>query len=111
DRVVWHSKGAGASVSPAQVARIIDRYTWGAAATMFAIPVPGVDLAATFAVWGLMIREIAHAYGEDLGMRDAVRLASHLFKNAVLAGFAWIGSATVAAEVLKLLPVAGTLAA
>jgi uncharacterized protein (DUF697 family) len=93
------------------IARIIERYSWAAAATMFAIPVPGADMAATFAVWGLMIREIARAHGEDLSPRDAVRLASHLFKNAVLTGLVWAGSATLAAEILKLIPVAGTLAA
>ena len=99
------------SPPPERIAAIIERYTWAAAATMFAIPVPGADLAATFAVWGLMIREIARAYGEQLSARDAVRLASHLFKNAALTGVAWAGSATIAAEILKLIPVAGTLTA
>jgi uncharacterized protein (DUF697 family) len=94
-----------------QTATIIERYAWAAAATMFAIPIPGADMAATFAVWGLMIREIARAHGEELSPRDGVRLASQLFKNAVLTGFVWVGSATLAAEILKLIPVAGTLAA
>jgi uncharacterized protein (DUF697 family) len=89
----------------------VERYAWASAATMFAIPVPGADIAATFAVWGLMIREIARAHGEDLSARDGVRLASHLFKNAVLTGITWVGSATIAAEILKLIPFAGTLTA
>jgi uncharacterized protein (DUF697 family) len=100
-----------AEVTPERLAQIIERYAWAAAATMFAIPVPGADMAATFAVWGLMIREIARAHGEELSARDGARLASQLFKNAVQTGFVWLGSATVAAEVLKLLPFAGTLAA
>ena len=103
---------AGVADPPAPaIAKIIERYAWASAATMFAIPIPGADMAATFAVWGLMIREIARAHGDELSPRDGIRLASHLFKNAVLTGVVWVGSATMAAEILKLIPVAGTLAA
>ncbi len=105
-----HARPAS-KVSAGQLSKIIERYAWAAAATMFAIPIPGADMAATFAIWGLMIREIARAHGEELSPGDGVRLASHLFKNAVLTGFVWVGSATLAAEVLKLIPFAGTLAA
>ena len=98
-------------VAPEEISRIIKRYTWGAAAAMFAIPVPGVDIAATFAVWGAMIREIAAAHGEQISPQDGARLASELFKNALLTGFAWFGSAKVATTLLKFVPFGGTLTA
>jgi len=95
----------------AQVERIVARYTWVAAGTMFAVPVPGADLLATFGVWGAMIREIARAYGEDISLEDGARLASELFRGVVLTLFAWFGSAQLAASALKLVPGAGTLTA
>ncbi len=98
-------------VAPEIVAGIIERYTWAAALAMFAVPVPGVDMAATFAVWGAMIRRIARAYGQDISRQDAVRLASEIFKDAVLTGFVWFGSTKVATTILKFIPFAGTLAA
>ena len=94
-----------------QVERIVARYTWAAAGAMFAIPVPGADLLATFGVWGAMIREIARAYGEDISLQDGARLASELFRGVVLTLFAWFGSAQIAASALKVLPGAGTLTA
>ncbi len=94
-----------------QVQRIVERYTWTAAAAMFAVPLPGADLLATFAVWGAMIREIAKAYGEDISLGDAARLASELFRGVVLTLFAWFGSAQLAASALKFLPGAGTVTA
>jgi uncharacterized protein (DUF697 family) len=93
------------------VKRIVERYTWTAAVAMFVVPLPGADLLATFAVWGAMIREIALAYGEEISIQDAVRLASELFRGVVLTLFAWFGSAQIAASALKLLPGAGTVSA
>jgi uncharacterized protein (DUF697 family) len=98
-------------VAPETIAAIIDRYTWAAAFAMFAIPVPGADMVGTFAVWGAMIRRIARAYGEEISREDGVRLASELFRNAVLTGFAWFGSTKVATTILKFIPFAGTVTA
>jgi uncharacterized protein (DUF697 family) len=98
-------------VSPEAIAAIIERYTWAAAFAMFAIPVPGVDMVATFSVWGAMIRRIARAYGEEISREDGARLASELFKDAVLTGFAWFGSTKVATTILKFIPFAGTITA
>jgi uncharacterized protein (DUF697 family) len=94
-----------------QVQRIVERYTWAAAGGMFAVPVPGADILATFGVWGAMIREIARAYGEEISLQDGARLASELFRGVVLTLFAWFGSAQIAASALKLVPGAGTLTA
>jgi uncharacterized protein (DUF697 family) len=90
---------------------IVGRYTWAAAGAMFAVPVPGADILATFAVWGAMIREIARAYGEEISLEDGARLASELFRGVVLTLFAWFGSAQIAASALKVVPGAGTLTA
>lgn len=97
--------------SPDAVQAIIEHHTWAAATAMFAIPVPGADMGATFLVWGAMIRRIAKAYGYEISRHDGVRLASELFKDAVLTGFAWFGSAKIATTVLKFIPFGGTLTA
>lgn len=90
---------------------VIDHYTWGAAGAMFAIPVPGADMAATYAVWAKMISEIAPIYGQAATLDDAKRLAGDLFKGAVLTSLAWFGSAKAASTVLKFIPGAGTVTA
>jgi len=90
---------------------IIDNYTWGAAGAMFAIPVPGLDMAATYAVWGKMIAEVAKVYHYEVALDDAKRLASDLLKGVVLTSLAWYGSAKLASSVLKFIPGAGTVTA
>ena len=59
-----------------RAARVIQRSAWLATAAMVAVPVPGADLAATFTVWGGMIRRIARCYGEAPSKEDAIRLAN-----------------------------------
>ena len=54
-------------------------------------PISGRRFAGVMGYQGADWREVARAHGEDLNPRDAVRLASHLFKNAVLTGFVWHG--------------------
>ena len=105
-------------MSPADVERrdyktkeLIDSYTWGAAGTMFAIPIPGADMAATYAVWAKMISAIAKAYNYEVSAEDAKRLASDLFKGVVMTSLVWFGSAKLATGVLKLIPGAGTVTA
>ncbi len=92
-------------------ARVIKRSAWLATAAMVAVPVPGADLAATFTVWGGMIRRIARCYGESVSKKDAIRLASELLRGVVLTLFAWYGSAKTATLVLKFIPFAGTFTA
>jgi len=94
-----------------RAAQAIRRGAWLATAAMVAVPVPGADFAATFAVWAGMIRKIARAYGENPSRQDALRLASELLRGVVLTLFAWFGSAKTATLVLKLIPFAGTLTA
>jgi uncharacterized protein (DUF697 family) len=92
-------------------AREIRRGGWLATVAMIAVPVPGADFAATFAVWARMIRKLARAYGEEVSRKDALRLASELLRSVVLTLFAWYGSAKTATLVLKFIPFAGTLTA
>jgi len=94
-----------------RAARVIQRSAWLATAAMVAVPVPGADLAATFTVWGGMIRRIARCYGEAPSKEDAIRLASELLRGVVLTLFAWYGSAKTATLVLKFIPFAGTFTA
>ncbi len=105
--------GASADATAADVraARVIRRSAWLATAAMVAVPLPGADLAATFAVWAGMIRRVAHCYGENPSREDALRLASELLRGVVLTLFAWFGSAKTATLVLKLVPFAGTVTA
>lgn len=90
---------------------IIDGYTWGAGAAMLAIPVPGADMAATYAVWAKMICDIAPVYGFSASLDDAKHLAGDLFKGAVLTSVAWFASAKTASAILKFIPGAGTVTA
>lgn len=91
--------------------KIIDDHTWAAAGAMVAIPVPGVDMAATFAVWGKMVLELAKVYHSEPSLHDARRLASDLFKGVVTTSLAWFGSAKLATAILKFIPIAGTVPA
>ena len=100
-----------ASEEDRRAAKVIERSALLSLAAMVAVPVPGVDLGATFAVWGGMIRRIARCYGQEVTKADAVRLASELMRGVVLTLFAWYGSAKTASLVLKFLPFAGTLTA
>ncbi len=93
-----------------RVLKIIRQYSNLATGAMIAIPVPGVDIAATTAVWARMIREIALAEGEVITLGDARALAADLFKSVVLVSVAWFASAKTASFVLKFIPGAGTLA-
>ena len=94
-----------------EVVRIIRNHAYGAMGAMIIVPFPGLDMVATYAVWGKMIREIAHSYGEELSIKDAQALASHLFESVVKTTIAWFGSAQLAASALKFVPLAGTAAA
>jgi len=101
-----------AELTPDELAaRAIRRSAWIATGTMVAVPIPGVDLAATFAVWGAMIRKVAFCYGETVSRKDAQRLASELIRGVMLTLFAWYGSAKTATTVLKFFPGAGTITA
>ncbi|MGZ3690053.1 MAG: DUF697 domain-containing protein [Pseudobdellovibrio sp.] len=91
--------------------QIIRKYTWGVAAAMVVIPVPGADMAATFAVWAKMIMEIAKVYGYETNAEDAKKLAGELFTGVVLTSVAWFASAKTASTVLKFIPGAGTVTA
>ncbi len=99
------------SAQDVRTKEIIENYTYGAMAAMIAIPIPGADMAATFAVWGKMLAEIAKNYGYTLTMEDATRLASDLFKGVILTVCVWFGSAKAASTVLKFIPGAGTVTA
>ena len=90
---------------------IVDSYAWGAGAAMVAVPVPGADMAATFAVWGKMIAELARVYNYEITTEDAKRLASDLFKGVILTTMAWFASAKLATSILKFIPGAGTVTA
>ncbi len=94
-----------------RAAAIIERHTLGAAAAMFAVPVPGADIAATAGVFAHMTREVAAVYGYALSRADAARLSSELFKSVVLTIAVWFGSAKLATTILKFIPWAGTLTA
>jgi len=94
-----------------KVVDIIDSYTWGAGAAMLAIPVPGVDMAATYGVWAKMICDIAPVYGYSASMDDAKNLAGDLFKGVILTSIAWLASAKTASTILKFIPGAGTVTA
>jgi len=100
-----------ATAADVRAAQLIKRSAWLATAAMIAVPVPGADLAATFAVWAGMIRRVARCYGENPSREDALRLASELLRGVVLTLFAWFGSAKTATLVLKLVPFAGTVTA
>ncbi len=94
-----------------RVYKVVQNYSYGAFGAMVAIPLPGADMAATFAVWGKMIVEIAKVYGYRVKAKDASRLASDLFKGVILTSLTWFASAKVASTLLKFIPGAGTLTA
>jgi uncharacterized protein (DUF697 family) len=87
------------------------RYSYGATGVMILVPIPGVDMAATYAVWAKMISRIAKIYGYDVSFADAKALAADLFKGVVLTTVAWFASAKTASTILKFIPGAGTLVA
>ncbi len=88
--------------------RKIKSYSNGAIGAMIAIPVPGADMAATYAIWGKMIHDLAKVYGEKISLKDAQSLASDLFKSVILTTVAWFASAKTASTVMKFVPGAGT---
>jgi uncharacterized protein (DUF697 family) len=94
-----------------KVQQIANRYSWLSAAEVVAIPLPGLDLAAVFASWGSMVKDIGKVYGYDVDIEDAKRLSGDILKGALLSGCAWVGSAALAGTLLKLIPGAGTVAA
>ena len=94
-----------------QAAEIIRRYARGSVGTMIAIPIPGVDMAATYALWAQMIRELAEVYGYHAALPDAKALAADLFSGVTLTTIAWFASAKTATFVLKFIPGAGTVTA
>ena len=94
-----------------QAAALIRKYSYGATGAMIAIPIPGLDMAATYAVWGKMIFEIAKVYGEPVTMTDAKALATELFNGVILTTVAWFASAKTASTILKFIPGVGTVAA
>lgn len=94
-----------------EVVRIIRNYGWGSLGAMVAVPIPGADVAATSAVWGKMIMEIAGCYGQRVDIEDAKRLASDLFKSLLLTTGVWFASAKTASFLLKFVPGAGTVTA
>jgi uncharacterized protein (DUF697 family) len=89
----------------------IRKYSNGAMGTMVAIPLPGADMAATYVLWGKMIHDLAHVYGEVISPKDARVLAGELFKGVILTTIAWFASAKAATTVLKFIPGAGTAVA
>lgn len=89
-----------------QVHALIKKYTWLAAGGMV-IPVPGADVAATFAVWGKMIADIAIVYGYRITLSDATKLAAELFDSAVRTSVMWFATGKVASTALKLIPFIG----
>ena len=90
-----------------QIIRDHSLYAMGA----MMIPLPGVDVGATMGVWGGMIVDIAKVYGYEVGLVDAKRLGSDLFKSVVLTTGAWFASAKTASFVCKFIPFAGTATA
>ena len=94
-----------------KVQLLAEKYSWFAAAEVIAIPVPGLDLAAVFASWAKMVKEIGALYGYEVSSEDAQRLSGELVKGAMLSGCAWVGSGALAGTLLKLIPGAGTVAA
>lgn len=94
-----------------KVQDLATRYSWIAAGEIVAIPVPGLDLAAVFATWGKMVKDIGELYGYEVTLEDAKRLAGDLIKSAMLTSCAWVGSGALAATLLKLIPGAGTFTA
>jgi hypothetical protein len=94
-----------------KVQALASRYSWIAAGEIVAIPVPGVDLAAVFATWAKMVKDIGELYGYEVTLDDGKRLAGEILKGAMLTSCAWVGSGALAGTLLKLIPGAGTYAA
>jgi uncharacterized protein (DUF697 family) len=94
-----------------KVQELAHKYAWISAAEVVAIPLPFVDLAAVFASWGHMVKEIGALYGYELSTEDGGRLAGDILKGALLSACAWVGSGALAGTLLKLIPGAGPVAA
>lgn len=94
-----------------KVQELASRYAWIAAGEIVAIPVPGADLAAVFATWARMVKDIGGLYGYEVTLDDGKRLAGELLKGALLTSCAWVGSGALAGTLLKLIPGAGTFTA
>lgn len=94
-----------------KVQALASKYAWLSAAEIVAIPLPGLDLAAVFASWGKMVKEIGELYGHEVSLDDGKRLAGELIKSAMLTSCAWYGSGALAGTLLKLIPGAGTFTA
>jgi uncharacterized protein (DUF697 family) len=94
-----------------KAAVIIYGYALGSLGAMVAVPLPGVDMAATYAVWGKMIYDLARVYGQEPELKDAQELGADLMGGVILVTAAWFASAKTATTFLKFIPGAGTVTA
>lgn len=92
---------------------IVDKYMWGAGGVAAINPFPIVDLAAGTAISSKMILDLAEVYQQKVDLETASQWLSEMGKNLV--GFlgaqgATIAVTSVAASLIKTVPLAGTIA-
>jgi len=92
---------------------IVDKYMWGAGGVAAINPFPLVDLAAGTAISSKMILDLAEVYQQKVDLQTASQWLSEMGKNLV--GFlgaqgASIAVTSVAASLIKTVPLAGTIA-
>lgn len=65
---------------------VIARFQWITAGTVFANPVPALDLLAAGAVQFQMISEVAHAYGVELSLSHARMIGGQMIQSMLKLG-------------------------
>ena len=92
---------------------IVDTYMWGAGGVAAVNPFPVVDLVAGSAISTKMIIDLAEVYQQKVDLETASQWLGEMGKNLV--GFlgaqgATIAVTTIAASLIKSVPIAGTIA-
>lgn len=75
---------------------VIDRFQWVTAATVFANPLPALDLMATGAVQFQMISEIASVYGVELTTTHARTIGMQMLQTLLKLGMVEAASSLIA---------------
>lgn len=80
----------------AKAESVVDRFQWVTAATVFANPLPALDLMATGAVQFQMISEIAAAYGVELTASHARTIGLQMMQTLLKLGMVEAASSLIA---------------
>ncbi len=75
---------------------IVEKFQWITAGTVFANPLPALDVVAAGAIQFQMISEVAAVYGVELSMAHARKIGEQMIKSLLKFGFVEAATSTVA---------------